>query len=173
LVLPEALILLAMVLRSLNTRETAALCLLVALSIAGSVRDTVNTIRTPVVDNPNARELQIIDAVRDRGLSRGYGDFWDANIVTYLSSFDIDLVPVGCAEGRTASYVWFVDSNRFAPRADRSFFVTTDHPNRSTCPTDQVVAQFGSPIDRIQLSGTREVLIFDHDIGEDIHDELR
>jgi hypothetical protein len=172
LVIPECAILLALVLRSVNQRQALAVCLLVLGSTLVGGRATLNTYRDRPETNPNAYEMTVVDLLRDHGLTRGYGDFWDANIITYLSGFDVDLVPVGCKASATARFVWFIDSNRFEPRVNRSFFLTTERDNRSTCPTDQVVAQFGSPIETLQVNSTVQILVFDHDIGEDIRDAL-
>jgi hypothetical protein len=172
LVIPECLVLLALVLRSINHRQTLVLYLLVLGSMLVCGRATLKQFRERPQTNPNSFEMTVIDVLRDQGVTRGYGDFWDANIISYLSEFDLDVVPVGCKSPATVNFSWFIDSSRFAPTAERSFFITTERANRSTCPTNEVVAQFGAPTATVQVSPTVQILVFDHDIGEDIRDTL-
>jgi hypothetical protein len=163
--LPECAVLLGVLARSMTRRQMAALGLLVACGVGLSVRDTVRAARDTTGVNPNQAELRLVETVQDRGLVRGYGDFWNANIVTYLSGYTLDVVPVGCRDTRTESFVWFVDSTRFRSRAPRSFYVSEERPGLGTCPLDQVLAQFGPPIDQITV-GAREILVYDYDIGQ-------
>jgi hypothetical protein len=44
--------------------------------------------------HPNKGEYSIINYLKDNNLTFGYGDYWDSNIITYLSSGDVTIRPV-------------------------------------------------------------------------------
>jgi hypothetical protein len=43
---------------------------------------------------PNADELNIINYLANNGLNYGYADYWDSNIITYLSKGKIEILPI-------------------------------------------------------------------------------
>ena len=48
---------------------------------------------------PNQNELELIDYLEMNNLSYGYGDYWDANILTYLSNEDVIIRPISIVNG--------------------------------------------------------------------------
>lgn len=57
---------------------TVLLLLIVSAAAGGMYVSTRET-------NPNGREYSLIAKLEDQNLSFGYGTYWDANIITYLS----------------------------------------------------------------------------------------
>ncbi|HEX7096226.1 MAG TPA: hypothetical protein VF183_10110, partial [Acidimicrobiales bacterium] len=116
--------------------------------------------------NPNAGDLAVVAELKERGLVRGYGDFWNANLITYFGDGELDVLPVTCNGGTSVPFVWFVDRSRFEDRGrPRSFYIAEDRPDLTACSGDDATTQFGPPIDTF-VAGGRTILVFDYDIGE-------
>gem|GEM_PF-5609565 len=58
-------------------------------------------------NNPNASEYAMIAFLEGQDLTYGYGDYWDANLITYLSKGDITLAPVKIADDRLNAHRWY------------------------------------------------------------------
>lgn len=113
----------------------------------------------------NAANYALIEKIKMLGLSKGYVNYWDGNINTYLSDGSIKFLPVTCVNNRTTKLLYLlVDTNLFSQPASRSFYIVdprlTSPPN---CPERQVVAQFGKPQQVVYLQG-KTILIYNYDL---------
>jgi hypothetical protein len=114
----------------------------------------------------NHWNFAIIEAVKAKGLTKGYGSYWQANVNTYLSKNQIAFLPSLCApDGVTAQFRWLIDGGQFDRKAGRSFYVLDPYfPSPRLCTVDQLVSQFGQPQEVLQV-GDKTILIFDYDIS--------
>jgi hypothetical protein len=117
----------------------------------------------------NSQDYSLIQVLRDQGLTKGYGNYWDANITTYLSRGAVDMSPIICnAQGQTIPYKWLMVSNQYYKKAAKSFYVFDPaHPSPYTCPSNGIDAQFGNP-QRIIPAGNDTVYIYNYDITSKI-----
>ena len=115
---------------------------------------------------PNAAAARVVEALHAVGISRGYGDFWETLGPSYLGGDSLELVPVGCVEGRTAARRWFIDDAIDEPRtAGGSAFVYNTRDGLQTCSLDAIVAQFGEPLERRTVTPEITLLVYGRDIG--------
>lgn len=114
----------------------------------------------------NVANYQLIQTMHQYGLSKGYTNYWDGNINTYLSNGKISFLPVTCAGGTVTQPLYLlVDTNLFNQPANRSFYIVNQSQTTPpTCPEPQVESQFGKPVQILSVSG-EDVLIYNYDIG--------
>lgn len=117
-------------------------------------------------DVANSANFQLIDAMKRQGLTKGYANYWDGNVNTYLSNGSISFLPVTCADSTVTQPLYLlVDTAQFSRPASRSFYIVdTSLTQPPTCPELQVVAQFGAPQRVLYVSG-KKVLVYNYDIG--------
>lgn len=122
-------------------------------------------------DNPNIIQLHIIDALRQRGLTKGYATYWDGNITTYLSDGAIHVVPYVCRpDTQQVTFMrWLVDSRHLKPTPDiRSFFmINPDYFSDNNCRVELVREQFGKPAEIFEVEN-RQFWVYDYDLAAKI-----
>lgn len=76
---------------------------------------------------PNQSEMELIDLLRSKGLNYGYGDYWDANLVTYLTNEEIVMRPVSVYRGELQPFRWVTCERWFseAPEKIDKYFIVT------------------------------------------------
>jgi len=57
-----------------------------------------------ISQKPNEEQYNLIDFLKGANLTFGYGDYWDANIVTYLSHEDVTIRPIWIDNGLVPRY---------------------------------------------------------------------
>lgn len=70
---------------------------------------------------PNEEQYQLIDFLKKSNLSFGYGEYWDSNIITYLSHEDVTIRPVLIQSG-LKPYYW-LSAKRWYENPPKNFFV--------------------------------------------------
>ena len=58
--------------------------------------------------------MAAVEAIRERGLTKGYATFWNANIVTELSDGEIEVVALEIEDGSLRPYRWLEAEENFA-----------------------------------------------------------
>jgi hypothetical protein len=119
----------------------------------------------------NAVNRRIATMVHDRGLTKGYADYWDADINTYFSRNETQFLPVMCGAGnRLMPYYWMMDGYWLDRPADRTFFVY-DPKGSGPSATDescgapaQLARQFGEPSEVVPVVGDIQLFIYDRDL---------
>lgn len=53
---------------------------------------------------PNEEQYQLIDFLKKSNLSFGYGEYWDSNVITYLSHEDVTIRPIWIENGLDPRY---------------------------------------------------------------------
>lgn len=162
-------VLLTFTLNSLNKLRTPAICLLVIailINIAGSIKGIDGFMQEGNVGSVrNSANYQLIQTAEDRGLTKGYANYWQGAINTYLSRDRVEFLPAECVNGHTTKMHWLINENRFDRPANRSFFVIDpDVISLPTCSEQQLEAQLGQPVQKIIVQD-KTILIFNYDIG--------
>lgn len=101
----------------------------------------------------------------DRGLTKGYGDFWPVYGQEVYSDFKIEYGGLLIYEGIPSRFYWLVDGNVFEPEDKETFLILTDRYNREVAPN--IPTLFEEPIDYFELDG-HHIYVFDYDIAVDI-----
>ncbi len=78
-------------------------------------------IDTPIIHSPNEEQYQLIDFLKKSNLYFGYGDYWDSNIITYLSHEDVKIRAVSLENG-LVPYYWS-SAKRWYENPPKKFFV--------------------------------------------------
>ena len=112
--------------------------------------------------NNNTYNLQLTDALKSAGVSKGYAEYWNSHINTYLSGGNVSIQPVLCDGGTTVPYQAFVDYDALVKPSTKSFYMFV--PKAPLCTEAQVQSQFGEPSKRLNLSGN-EIWIYNYDIN--------
>lgn len=115
---------------------------------------------------PNAENRALIVAIQRLGLTKGYANYWDGNINTYLSGDSIKFLPVECKAGTTVPMNFLIDGNLFSQLTSRSFFVDDDVNNGASpaCSGQQVQTQFGQPAQTVRVS-PYTIFVYNYDIA--------
>ena len=69
---------------------------------------------------PNQPQLELIEYLKDNGLQYGVGDYWDSNIITYLSKEQVVVRPVFAQDGKILSRRWFSSDRWVSEFLDKS-----------------------------------------------------
>jgi hypothetical protein len=59
-----------------------------------------------VYEQPNKEQYELIDYLKESNLTLGYGDYWDANTITYLSKEEIVVRSVVFTDAKITPYKW-------------------------------------------------------------------
>jgi len=143
------------------------LVLATTLNIVTSYTGASSVHAEALTARPNAQNAALINTVRGLGLIKGYTNYWDGNINTYLSAGKIEFLPVGCSNGKTEPLNLLVDSSLFDRAATRSFFVEDRINNGAepACNGRQVLTQFGIPSQELKVPNSNyTVFVYDYDI---------
>lgn len=116
-------------------------------------------------NNANATNYAVIQKIKQLGLTKGYGNYWDGNINSYLSAGTVEFLPVECVKPATTEPLYLlVDTKEFAEPASRSFYVSDNiQSNPPSCNEKQVLAQFGKPQQIVHVDD-KSILIYNYDL---------
>jgi len=162
---------LLLALRSATLQKTRnvfmfVLTLATALNVVVSYSGASSVNAQAPISRPNAQNTALVDTIKRLGLTKGYTNYWDGNINTYLSAGKVEFLPVGCSKGKTDPLDLLVDSSLFKQLATKSFFVDDSINNGAdpACSGPQVVAQFGQPSQEIRVSNYT-IFVYSYDIA--------
>jgi hypothetical protein len=115
----------------------------------------------------NQVNYQIIDAVQSRQLTKGYADFWQGIINTYLSRDQVEFLPTLCPD-RPVKFHWLVNEDSFTKPATKSFFIVDpDIAAQQICTPEQLQTAFGEPTEVLHVTN-KTIYIYDYDITNKI-----
>jgi hypothetical protein len=57
-------------------------------------------------EQPNREQYELIEYLKESNLTLGYGDYWDANLITYLSNEEIVIRPVRFNDAKITPFKW-------------------------------------------------------------------
>lgn len=72
---------------------------------------------------PNEAEYKLIDHLEANGLTFGYGDYWDANVYTYLSGEKVTILPVLFKDENITPYKWLTCKRWYGQMPDQYFVI--------------------------------------------------
>lgn len=152
--------------KQVRLATTVLLVAAIVLNIGVSIRGIPGYLQPGAQGNErNKVNFALIDAVRNKGLIKGYGNYWQANINTYLTGGKVQFLPVLCGNGHTGQFRWLIDQENFTKPADKTFYIVDpDLHEPPTCTSQQVAQQFGTPQEVIQV-GNKTIYIYDYDIS--------
>jgi hypothetical protein len=158
-------ILLSALLKDLNGNIKKLLYGVLLLSTFFNLATTASALRHPAnwsgQDVKNTDEYTMIDSLEAHGLSKGYAQYWDANIDSYLSSGKLVVVPEVCSSTQISRYNWMINSSLFTKPAKKTFFIyESDIPG---CTLKGVERSLGMPNSSYTVLGD-DILIYNHDI---------
>jgi len=120
-------------------------------------------------------EFAIINALHDRGVRRGYADFWQAGIITYLAQNQITSRQISCNQGTLRPFRWAATQAWFEPQAsERSFLLLAQTPLSApfydaSCTEAFVTELLGTPAEILTFTSTqgekKTLYIFSYDIA--------
>lgn len=116
----------------------------------------------------NSQNFSIINFLESKHLYKGYGQYWDANINSYLSDNKIDIYPIQCINNKTTTFNWFVNGGQLN-RPNKNSFLMLDYSGTPMCSLNDIIRQFGKPKKIYNISGL-PILIYNYDIGIKINE---
>ncbi len=117
-----------------------------------------------VTNQPNSLNFNLIKVLEAKGLYKGYSQYWDANITSYLSNNKIDISPVVCSDyNKTIPFNWFVAGNQLNKPSKNSFIIL-DYTGTPMCTMTSISSQFGKPESSFSIDGLK-ILVYNYDIG--------
>lgn len=87
----------------------------------------IYVIDIPFNTHPNEEQYQLIDFLKKSNLSFGYGDYYDSNVITYLSHEDVIIRPI-LIENGVVPYYW-MSAKRWYENPPKKFFVIVKNTN--------------------------------------------
>jgi hypothetical protein len=114
----------------------------------------------------NSENYEIIKAVQHAGYTKGYANFWQGNINTYLTNSRIHFLPAWCTDDVSLKFRWLINDADFTTKATKSFYlIDPTIPAAPSCSIEAVTEQFGAPTKVIPLnSGKQTLLLFNYDV---------
>lgn len=114
------------------------------------------------VNRANTVNDLVIRLLKDRGYTKGYANYWDANISTYLAGGHVSFLPSVCNDHRALKWHWLINDSGFDTKATKSFYyLNPDVP--AACQHNDIPAQFGEAHETISI-GNKTLFLYDHDI---------
>jgi hypothetical protein len=115
--------------------------------------------------NPNAHDQAVVRVVRQYGLTKGYADYWSANIHTYLSGNAIQFIAARCGPHGMYPYLFNMDDRALQAPAARTFYLVDRTTQGSeACTLDEVRRQLGASAQTVAIDSQSELLIYNGDI---------
>jgi hypothetical protein len=72
---------------------------------------------------PNQQNYQLIEYLESNQLTFGFGDFWDANLDTYLSHQEVIIRPVSISSGQITQLRWHSTENWYNTSSIKKYFI--------------------------------------------------
>lgn len=142
----------------------------IALNLTSTLLQSQSSVRSEVQQNiANSENFRTIETLKERGYTKGYANYWDANISSYLSKGEIRFLPSVCSEGDLNAWHWLTDDASFAVKADKTFYVYNSDNTLGPCTKDILDSQLGSPSEVLR-SGRWSIFLYDYDISTRIKD---
>lgn len=121
-----------------------------------------------------AVNYEVVKTIHSLGLSKGYTDYWNGNIHTYLSNREILFLPIVCLTDNIYRFNWLINKPDFQLAASTSFYLRHNGEVAavSACNKNTTDAIFGHPVRTIEIAhGQYTLYVYDHDIGTSLPEE--
>lgn len=118
-------------------------------------------------------DAEFVAVLRERGLTKGYGGYWDSMSVSYVSQLEHTVYPVTCFGGEVLPHYWFSFSQWYEvdPEVERTFlYVSTGERSfTASCQEDDLRRQFGPESERIVVGEGKYLYVWPYDIAEKLN----
>jgi hypothetical protein len=146
---------------------------LLILSSLANIGSSINALRLPqeTTNHGNFQDYALADGLKAQHLGKGYSQYWQANIISYFSNGELNLLPAVCTGTKTVRFDWLVDSSRFNTPSATSYLVRDGANKRTTsqCSSENLRKQLGKPA-KILTIGTDEIYLYNYDISSRLPD---
>jgi len=141
----------------------------ICLNIMASVHDKyVFSLPASSQNGSNRANFDIINRLKSHGLVKGYANYWQGAINTYLSKNTINVLPIYCRDGAVREFHWLIQDSHFEQHTTNSFYIFDPSlPPNANCTPDDTLRAFGPPNVTEQVDG-RTIFIYDYDIANRI-----
>jgi hypothetical protein len=150
-----------------------SLLVIVALLVVGSLLNLAGSARLLrngllATNKPNDSNYKIIATIEQEGLTKGYADYWDGPINTYLSNNRIHVLQTLCSNDQLTKFNWLINKPEFdAPANNGSFYLLNRTPKLSGCDKKQLdLHLLGQPRKVIDIDDRYSLYIYSFDIGQ-------
>lgn len=130
----------------------------------------VGTLTLPAYGNQWSETLSerkaLTQQIMDRGLHKGYGDFWTVYPYEVYSDFGIRFGAVEMEDDLLYPHLWLVDSDVFQVEDTRTFLMLDAEFYQKYA--DIVTKQFRAPVDQFTI-GSIQFFVYDYDIAADLY----
>jgi hypothetical protein len=113
---------------------------------------------------PPDRHVELVAWLDQHRLTRGYGDYWDSNVVTVDSGGRVTVRPVIASGGRVVPFAFNVDSGWYRPAAAPVTFLVFS-PDGPPVDATSAANTFGPPASTYQVAGYFTVLVWRSDLA--------
>jgi hypothetical protein len=157
----------AALLRPTRPRLAAGIgALLAVATVANLIAVALDRTPRPAL---GAQQEQTLAVLEGTGATKGFSDFWAADLYTQQSGGGLMVSDVVCWEGRLRLRHWLTDSARVGVPAERTFVLWDPAaPSGLGCPLPGIEAQLGRASRRVPVPAGGYVLIFDGDVSRRI-----
>lgn len=114
----------------------------------------------------NSSTLELTQALRQEGYTKGYSPFWGAGISTFLSNNNPRIIQTKCNKDRMTIWKWYLSEDDLYYSSNRSF-VALNNNELEGCSKEIVLQQFGEPL-HIRNINSYTIFFYDYDILEKI-----
>jgi hypothetical protein len=149
---------------SMTDGSRKVMAIITAVALLGNIAFLgARLIRT--APNPNYENMTIISQARSLGLTKGYADYWDASINTYLAGGAPNVIAVDCPHGESVVFHWLMDDGPSLKPAKTSFYIyDKDRGAYGSCDDKVAARQFGPATKTVPISATATMYVYDYDI---------
>lgn len=132
------------------------------LSLSDKTYKNIPRLQTQQKEFKQDYNFTLIHQLELNGLSKGYANYWNAGINTYLSEGNVKVLPISCYKHTTSPFTWLTTKGSFLDQSQQSFYVFNSiYP---TCSKKEVVKQFGEPVKVLHLVENTTVYVYDYDL---------
>lgn len=110
-------------------------------------------------------KMTVVSVLREKGLTKGYADFWEAYAYEIYSDFELRFGGLNTDEDDFSAHFWLTDGAVFTPEETNTFLLLTEEENQQYSPI--LSDKFEKPIDYFEFNGNH-VYVYDYDIAVDM-----
>jgi hypothetical protein len=109
------------VILSISCKSNRFFSLLVIFFIIINAITNFSAITTP--QYPNKEQLEMIDFLEKNQLNTGFGDYWDSNIITYLSNEQVIIRPIIVNNDQIIPFFWVSAKKWYTSNSEKYFIL--------------------------------------------------
>ena len=107
----------------------------------------------------------VVSELADKGLTKGYGSFWDVYGYEIYSDFEVRFGGMEMYDDDLIAHFWLTDGDVFIPEERSTFLLLDDEENERY--QYLLAEKFEAPIDYFEIDGNH-IYVFDYDIAADM-----